>query len=82
MLEAALEGRGKGEFNATTHCGGGGGGRADMMAMKEEGGSKKRAPLGRGQGRIRGSTPQLPLHSAFVSFPVSNFHCNARSCRR
>ena len=31
MLEAALEGRGKGEFNATTHCGGGGGGRADMM---------------------------------------------------
>lgn len=65
MLEAALEGRGKGEFNATTHCGGGGGGRADMMAMKEEGGSKKRAPLGRGQGRIRGSTPQLPLHSAF-----------------
>lgn len=31
MLEAALVGRGNGEFIATTHCGGGGGGRADDM---------------------------------------------------
>lgn len=32
MLLAAFEGRGIGEFSATTHCGGGGGGRADMIA--------------------------------------------------
>jgi hypothetical protein len=31
MLEAALVGRGSGEFIATTHCGGGGGGRAEDM---------------------------------------------------
>lgn len=31
MLEAALVGRGNGEFIATTHCGGGGGGKADDM---------------------------------------------------
>lgn len=37
MLDAALDGRGIGEFNATTHSGGGGGGRADdiMAEMKE-----------------------------------------------
>lgn len=82
MLEAALEGRGKGEFNATTHCGGGGGGRADMMAMKEEGGSKKRAPLGRGQGGLEVQLRSFHSTPPLVSFPVSNFHCNARSCRR
>lgn len=31
MLEAALVGRGSGEFIATAHCGGGGGGRAEDM---------------------------------------------------
>lgn len=34
MLEAALVGRGSGEFIATTHCGGGGGGRADDMVKE------------------------------------------------
>lgn len=35
MLDAAFEGRGIGEFNATTHCGGGGGGRRACDIIKE-----------------------------------------------
>lgn len=34
MLEAALVGRGIGEFSAVTHCGGGGGGRGDAIMCK------------------------------------------------
>ena len=41
MLEAALVGRGNGEFIATTHCGGGGGGKADDMIKGCQGGFGK-----------------------------------------
>lgn len=41
MLEAALVGRGNGEFIATTHCGGGGGGKADDMTKGCQGGFRK-----------------------------------------
>lgn len=43
MLDADLDGRGMGEFSATTHSGGGGGGRDEDMAgeMSEGVGEKK-----------------------------------------
>lgn len=36
MLDAALVGRGMGEFNTTTHSGGGGGGKAADMVYEVE----------------------------------------------
>ena len=77
MLEAFLEGRGKGDSRATTHCGGGGGGRADMMCrrkwwriekwMRDTGACRERVQL-----RSFHSTPPL-----LFSFPsTSDLHCN------
>lgn len=76
MLDAALVGRGMGEFNATTHSGGGGGGRADDMAYEIESeimegeiceGRKRGKMTGHGQVEVVTSAELPPVDSALAS---------------
>lgn len=82
MLEAALDGRGKGESSATTHSGGGGGGRADdiIAGMNEREGRRRMLAEGQEGGKMTGrgakgggssASSPTPLRLTFASFPLS-----------